>query len=578
MIYKFFQEQSLMSANHAPMQFNPMYSTKVAYFSMEFGIHQALKIYSGGLGFLAGSHMRSAYELKQNVTGVGILWSYGYYDQLREEDRTMRAAHIRKHYYFLDDPNVTVTVTINNKPVFVKVYLLKPEIFQSAPMVLLTTDIPENDHLSRTITQRLYDGNHETRIAQEIVLGVGGIKALEALGKEIDIHHMNEGHSIPLAFYLYEKYRNVEEVRKRVVFTTHTPEAAGNEEHNIHLLHRLGFFGGLDLETVREITDTYGDMFSLTVGALKLSKISNAVSKIHADVSNEMWKEVLDEDKRIIPITNAQNKRYWQDRGLKRALVENADYEIVFRKKHLKRMLFNVVADQTGKMFDPDILTIVWARRFAEYKRPGLLKYDMERFLKMVNNTEKPVQIIWAGKPYPTDGTAVGIFNELVHLSHDIKNIAVLTGYELELSGILKRGADIWINTPRINREASGTSGMTASMNGAIHFSIPDGWHPEFAIHGHNAFTIPGCDANLPVHEQDRLDNKNMMDVLENEIIPMYYNDQKRWVGIVKNAMNEIVPYFDSSRMAHEYYEKMYDYRPKTEEQTISKVTTATQI
>ncbi|RUM66951.1 MAG: alpha-glucan family phosphorylase [Sulfurospirillum sp.] len=541
------------------------YNTKVAYFSMEFGLHQALKIYSGGLGFLAGSHMRSVYELKQNLIGVGMLWSYGYYDQEREADQSMRAAYTRKTYQFLEDPNITVTVTINHRPVHVKVYLLKAETFQTAPMVLLSTDVESNDHLSRTITSRLYDGNHETRIAQEIVLGVGGVKALEALGEKIDIYHMNEGHAVPLTFKLYEKYRDIHEVKKRVVFTTHTPEAAGNEEHNIDLLHRMGFFSSLDVDTVREITGTKGDMFSLTVGALKLSKRSNAVSKIHAKVANQMWKEVLDEGEEIIPLTNAQNRRYWQDKGLIRAYDDNVDYEIVSRKKHLKRMLFNVVANQTGKLFDPDVLTIVWARRFAEYKRPGLLKYDYERFRKMVENSDRPVQIIWAGKPYPTDGIAVSIFNELVYISKDIKNIAVLTGYELELSAVLKKGADVWINTPRVNREASGTSGMTAAMNGAIHFSIPDGWHPEFAKHGVNSFTIPGCDETLSTEEQDKLDNKNMMDVLENEIIPTYYNDPKKWVKMMKNAMHDILPYFDSNRMAHEYYEKMYDY-PYTEE------------
>ncbi len=551
--------------NNYTIKIADQYETKAAYFSMEFALHQALKIYSGGLGFLAGSHMRSVYELRQNVIGVGILWSYGYYDQQREEDGSMKAAHIRKNYQFLEDPNITVTVNINNKPVYVKVMLLKPETFQTAPMVLLSTDIEPNDYLSKTITHRLYDGNHETRIAQEIILGIGGVKALEALGKEIDIYHMNEGHAVPLTFNLYEKYQDIDEVKKRVVFTTHTPEAAGNEEHNIDLLHRMGFFASLDIETVREITDTKGDMFSLTVGALKLSKISNAVSKIHADVANDMWKDVLDEDEKIIAITNAQNRKFWQDMVLTRALNEDIDYEIIARKKHLKRMLFNIVADQTGKMFDPNVLTIVWARRFAEYKRPGLLKLDFERFIKMVEDTKRPVQIIWAGKPYPTDGVAVGIFNELLYLSKDIKNIAVLTGYELNLSAALKKGADVWINTPRIHREASGTSGMTASMNAAIHFSIPDGWHPEFAVHGHNSFTIPGCDGNLPTYEQDRLDNKNMMDVLENEIIPMYYEDQDRWVGIIKHAMREVVPFFDSNRMAHDYYEKMYNfaYEPK---------------
>ncbi len=545
--------------NYLEMDYNQKYSTKVAYFSMEFAIHQALKTYSGGLGFLAGSHMRSAYDLKQNVIGVGMLWTYGYYDQVRKEDGSMGVSYIHKKYHFLEDPNVTVTVTVNGKPVFVKVYLLKPEVFQSAPIILLTTDIEENDYLARTITKRLYDGNHEARIAQEIVLGIGGAKALEALGEEVDIYHMNEGHALPLAFYLYGKYKDIHEVRKRVVFTTHTPEAAGNEEHNIHFLHRMGFFNGLDLDTVREITKIYHDTFSLTLGALRLSKISNAVSKIHGVVANKMWSEYEGISK-IISITNAQNRRYWQDKGMIRALDENLDYEIILRKKHLKRMLFNVVADQTGKMFDPNVLTIVWARRFAEYKRPGLLKYDYERFLRLVTREEEPVQIIWAGKPYPGDEMAIDLFNELVYITRDLKRATVLTGYELELSAVLKRGADIWINTPRITREASGTSGMTASMNGALHFSIPDGWHPEFGKHGVNSFEIPGCDPNLPIEEQDRLDNKNMMDVLENEIIPLYYRDQNKWVWMMKNAMRDIVPYFDSDRMANEYYEKMYNY------------------
>ncbi len=546
--------------SHFDIDYDEKYSTKVAYFSMEFAIHQALKIYSGGLGFLAGSHMRSVYDLKQNVIGVGMLWSYGYYDQVRKEDGSMGVSYIHKKYHFLEDPNITITVNVNSKPVFVKVYLLKPQTFQSAPVVLLTTDIDENDYLARTITKRLYDGNHEARIAQEIVLGIGGAKALEALGEDIDIYHMNEGHSIPMAFHLYERYGSVDEVRKRLVFTTHTPEAAGNEEHNINFLHRMGFFGGLDMDTVRNITKTYGDIFSLTVGALRLSKISNAVSKIHSEVSNKMWSGYEDISK-IIPITNAQNRRYWQDKGMVRALDEDLDYEIILRKKHLKRMLFNVVADQTGKMFDPNVLTIVWARRFAEYKRPGLLKYDFDRFIKLVTREREPVQIIWAGKPYPGDEMATDIFNELVYITRDLKRATVLTGYELELSAILKRGSDIWLNTPRITREASGTSGMTASMNGSMHFSIPDGWHPEFAKHGVNSFVIPGCDPNLPIEEQDRLDNKNMMDILENEIIPLYYHDQDKWVRMMKNAMKDILPYFNSDRMAHEYYEKMYEYK-----------------
>lgn len=534
------------------------YSTAVAYFSMEFAIHQALKIYSGGLGYLSGSHMRSAYDLHQNVIGVGILWSFGYYDQNRHEDRSLRPEFVRKHYYFLEDLGIQTKVTIHNQDVHIKAYLLPPGVFSSAPLILMTTDVPENDFLARTITHKLYDANNETRISQEIVLGMGGVRILEALNQKIDIYHMNEGHALPLAYELYGKYRDMDEVRKRMVFTTHTPEDAGNEEHNIHLLHKFGFFNGLTLDEVREVTMMHGDTFNLTVGALRASKITNAVSRFHGEVANRMWKECEGKSE-IIYITNAQNRRYWTDRGMLAALDQHEDYEIIARKKHLKRRLFDIVADQTGKMFDPNVLTIVWARRFAEYKRPGLLKQDFARFKRLLENDDRPVQVIWAGKPYPFDTNAINAFNELIYISHEFKRMAVLVGYELELSSILKKGSDVWLNTPRVSREASGTSGMAASMNGSIHLSTDDGWHPEFAKDGVNAFTIPPIDHSRPVEEQDIEDNRNMMDILESRIIPIYYDDPKKWTSIVKNAMFDVIPAFDSGRMAHEYYVKMYD-------------------
>lgn len=540
---------------------NKNYSTSVAYFSMEFAIDQALKIYSGGLGFLAGSHMRSAYDLKQNIVGIGMLWSFGYYDQARNENRTLKPIYTRKFYYFLEELSQKVTVKIQNKDVVIKAFLLHPEVFGTAPIILLSTDIDENDYLSRTITHKLYESNERTRVAQEIVLGIGGVKILEAINREVDVYHMNEGHALPLVYELYNQYRDMERVRERVVFTTHTPEAAGNETHNIHFLHEMGFFNGQDLETVRQISGyEHDDTFSLTVGALRSSKHSNAVSKIHSIVANHMWENVSGRCE-IISITNAQNKKFWTDKTLLRALDEHEDYELVARKKHLKKILFDEVADQTGKMFDPEVFTIVWARRFAEYKRPGLLKYDMERFVKLVTSTDMPVQVIWAGKPYPTDTGAVNIFNELIEISHIYKNIAVLVGYELSLSKMLKQGSDLWLNTPRITREASGTSGMSASMNGSVHFSINDGWHPEFARDSRNAFTIPEVDHALAITEQDKLDNKNMMDILENTIVPTYYKEPQRWLKIMKNAMTEIEVEFDSGRMAKQYYEEMFDYK-----------------
>lgn len=538
--------------------FNKKYAKPVAYFSMEFAIHQALKIYSGGLGFLAGSHMRSAYDLRQNVVGIGILWSYGYYDQGRHEDRSLKVNFIRKHYYFLEDLGVRATVKIHGQDVHVKAYYLPPDTFSSAPLILLSTDIPENDFLARTITHKLYDANEETRISQEIILGAGGVKVLEALQHDVDIYHMNEGHALPMVYELYNRFGTMDALKNHVIFTTHTPEAAGNEEHNIHLLHRFGFFNGLDLETVRRITMTHGDNFNLTVGALRAAKITNAVSQFHGEVANRMWSECEGRSE-IIAITNAQNRRYWTDGGMQGALENHEDYALVSRKKHLKRKLFNIVADQSGKMFDPDILTIVWARRFAEYKRPGLLKHDFERFKYLLTRTEKPVQVIWAGKPYPFDTNAVNLFNELVHISHSFKRMAVLTGYELDLSKALKKGSDVWLNTPRVSREASGTSGMAASMNGSIHFSTDDGWHPEFAIDGVNAFTIPPIEHGSATEVQDMEDNRNMMDILEHQIIPLYYEHPEQWTQMMKRAMSDVIPRFDSGRMAHEYYERLYN-------------------
>jgi glycogen phosphorylase len=534
------------------------YQTSVAYFSMEFAIHQALKIYSGGLGFLAGSHMRSAYDLGQNVLGIGILWSYGYYDQARDEDRNLKVEFRRKRYYFLQDLGITVDVVINGKTIKIKPYLVPSEIFNTAPIILLSTDIEENDYLSRTITHKLYDANEETRIAQEIVLGIGGAKVIEALKINPDIYHMNEGHALPLVFELHNKYKNFDDIKKKVVFTTHTPEAAGNEEHNLTLLHKMGFFANMSIEKVKEFMGADNDNFSLTVGALKAAKIANGVSKLHSQVACQMWSHIENKCD-IVHITNAQNRRYWADKGLLKALDEHEDYELEARKKHLKRVLFDEVANQTGKMFDPNVLTIVWSRRFAEYKRPGLLKYDFAKFLDLINDQEMPIQVIWAGKPYPFDTGAINIFNELSFISKSFKNVAVLIGYELNLSMILKKGADIWLNTPRITKEASGTSGMSAAMNGAINLSTQDGWHPEFERHGINSFTIPAIDPTLPIEEQDILDNKHLMKILSKEVIPMYYNNKEKWLEIMKNSMIDTINAFDSGRMAHEYYVKMYD-------------------
>lgn len=547
---------SLYKNWYHPYNINPAYNKRVAYFCMEYGIDQVLKTYSGGLGFLAGSHMRSAFDLRQNLIGIGILWKYGYYDQMRNEDQTMRVHFQKKFYSFLEDPGIMVEVSVNNHPVMVKALVLKPEIFGTAPIYFLTTDIQENDHLARTITHKLYDVETSARIAQSIVLGIGGAKVVEQLGGA-EVHHLNEGHALPLAFHLYKNFRNVNDVQRRMVFTTHTPEKAGNEEHDIDFLNRLGFFDNVPLPAAREITGMNGQYFNHTLAALRLSKKANGVSKLHAEVARQMWYE-NDGVCEIKAITNAQNVPYWTDKILRRALVNHNDFDFVHRKRELKRHLLAEVACQTGDIFQEEVLTIVWARRFAAYKRPDLLVRDISRFLNLISRKGQPIQVIWAGKPYPFDSGAVEVFDKLVKLSYQKKNFAVLTGYEINLSGLLKRGADVWLNTPRRPREASGTSGMTAAMNGAINFSVQDGWIPEFARHGENSFLLPITDNNLPDNVQDDLDHQNLMDILENEIVPIYYQDKKRWLQIMKASMHEVMPAFDSDRMADEYYNQLY--------------------
>lgn len=541
-----------------PFQFSEKYSKKVAYFSMEFAIDQCLKIYSGGLGFLSGSHMRSAFDLKQNMIGIGVLWKYGYYDQTRDENGNMQAQFVKKQYTFLQDLGLIFPVLVHGNEVKVKAMYLPPTVFNTAPIFLLTTDIPENDILSKTITDYLYDKNEATRVAQSIVLGIGGGKLLDLINHTPEIYHMNEGHALPLAFYLLEKHGTVNEVKNRLVFTTHTPELAGNEERTLALLKEMNFFGAITDNQLQEINGKDAASLNYTLTALRLSKKANGVSIIHQKVAHSMWSH-FDGVCEIKGITNAQNKNFWIDSLLNEATIDKDYHKAGSRKYALKKELFKIVADQTGKLFNPDYLTIVWARRFAGYKRADLICKDLQRFVNLINNPDKPVQIIWAGKPYPFDDQGINIFNDLVTFTAPLANCAVLTGYEMGLSAALKKGADVWLNTPRPPQEASGTSGMTAAMNGSINFSIMDGWFPEFANHGENSYIIPGGRTNPNDIIQDEIDYQNLIRILTDEIVPTYYQNQERWEQIRMNAMQQIAPQFDSGRMAGEYYELIYN-------------------
>lgn len=533
------------------------YAKSVVYLSCEFAIDQSFKIYSGGLGFLAGSHMRSAADLKQNLCGVGILWTYGYYNQARGEDRELAVQFRRKEYAFLQDTGIRFTVEVHGHPVWVKAVFLPGDVFGTVPMFFLTTDIDENDALSRAITHRLYDQDHLRRIAQYIILGAGGARLMEELGVEPDIWHLNEAHGLSAAFQLCRRYGSVEEVRKRLIFTTHTPEEAGNEKHNFKLLQDFSFFGRLSEEEVRSITGIQGDVFNHSLAALRMARIANGVSKLHGEVSRQMWKGHSGICE-ITHVTNAQNKKYWADHGLEHARsVGDAD-ELRHRKRELKEQLFREVADQTGKLFNPDVLTIVWARRFAGYKRPDLIARDLHKFRKMMNDSRYPVQMIWAGKPYPFDYSAIETFDHLVRLTRDYPNATVLVGYELELSRRLKTGSDIWLNNPVVTREASGTSGMTAAMNASVNFSTFDGWVCEFARDGENSFIIPQADPHATPEDRDQSDLDGFYRILHDRVLPAYYDKPDEWSRIVFNSMNDVVPFFDADRMADEYYRRIY--------------------
>ena len=529
---------------------------RVAYFSMEMAIDQSLRTYSGGLGFLSGSHMLSAGRLKSPMVGVSILWSVGYGDQRVGDDGKVEIHYVKRDYPFLQEIGVTVDVTLFGQPVKVRALKLDPSQFGTVPIYFLTTDIPENAPEHRALTDKLYDGDQRIRIAQEIILGIGGLRALKAAGEAIHLIHLNEGHALPAVFeMLSDTGGDLERVRQSTVFTTHTPVAAGNETHNVHLLADAGFFGKLPVQDAIRLG---GEDFSLTVAALRMSRMANGVSQLHGLVANNMWQWVENRCP-ITAVTNATNRSYWQD-----PRIRNADTldDLLALKRRMKSELFEYVRQNTGKQLDPDVLTIVWARRFTEYKRPTLILSDMARIGALF--AENKIQLLYAGKFHPNDVTGRDLFNEVLAHARHIPQLAVLTnpGYELELSGLLKCGADVWLNTPVRPLEASGTSGMSANMNGAVHCSIYDGWAVEGTFHDINGYLIQERNGDgmeyLNVEDRHKQDYEIMMRILENEMIPTYYHNRPRWAELMRQAILTAEAYFDSDRMAIEYYTRLY--------------------
>lgn len=527
----------------------------VAYFCMEYGLQSDFKIYAGGLGILAGDYMKGAKDNDLPIVGIGLKWKQGYTDQFVGDDSKPYDTYHNNSYDFLEDTGVKVNVNIRERNVSCRIW--KVDRFNNAAIYLLDTDLPENE--DTWITGQLYGWFGEERIAQEMVLGIGGVRALRALGIHTDVYHFNEGHAVLAATELIrEKMADgmpfedaLNATRKQVVFTTHTPIKQGNEEHPMERLRYMGAFNGLSRDEMIQIG---GDPYNMTAAALRTCKRANAVAKLHAKTANAMWENV-DYPKPIISITNAIHVPTWVD---ERMLNLTNDREKLW-ETHMenKNELIRFIKDRTGVILNKDALLIGFSRRAASYKRSNFIFSDEKIIEPLLMN--KKIQIVFSGKAHPLDDTGKSIVTNLVNMSRRYSEAVVfLENYDMTIGRMLTRGSDIWLNNPRRPLEASGTSGMKAAMNGVLNLSILDGWWPEACQHGVNGWQIGDGFESSDVLEQDVFDLKSLYDVLLNEVIPTYYYNRSKWIEMMKNSIETTREEFSVNRMLNEYFERLY--------------------
>ncbi len=561
---------------------------QIAYFSFEFGLHESLPVYAGGLGILSGDHIKEASDLGLPLVAVGFIYRKGYFAQKITEDGWQET---RNFELKLDDMPVIPLFDELGKPLSVTVHLpgrdVKARIWQiqvgRTPLYLLDTDVEGNDPNDRQLTARLYSSDPDTRISQEILLGMGGVRALRALGYSPSVWHMNEGHS---AFLVIERLREYlragmtleqakEVVRKSDVFTTHTPVPAGNDQFALWLIDKylphvwpeLGLTRDQFIDLARQGQD-WGDMFSMPVLALKLSEGRNGVSELHGEVSRRMWHwlwpDRKEEEVPITHITNGVHTGTWLARRMRLLFdrylgadwlqhvddpdlwsqIDNIpDAELWAVRRHLKRKLAMFATERArlqwlsgsvhpvqviaaGVLLEPYSLTIGFARRFATYKRGNLIFRDFERLLKIINNPYMPVQIVFSGKAHPADEPGKMVIQQVYRAVKDARTggrLIFLEDYEMNVARYLVQGVDVWLNNPRRPMEASGTSGEKASLNGVLNFSVLDGWWRE-GYNGHNGWAIGSEKDYADPNEQDATDAESLYSTLENEIVPLYYN------------------------------------------------------
>ncbi|HTO89682.1 MAG TPA: alpha-glucan family phosphorylase [Candidatus Sulfotelmatobacter sp.] len=523
----------------------------IAYFCMEYGLDESFPIYSGGLGVLAGDFIKAARDLGKPVVAVGLRWERGYCAQYIDDDGHPYEEYPGYDHSFLKDTGVRLRVRVRGHEVACAVRVT--DRYGHVPLYLIDPLRAED----RWITHRLYESGTDVRIAQEILLGIGGARALNWLGIPVATYHFNEGHAVFAGLEMIADRMESgwsfpaawAETRKRIVFTTHTPVKAGNEEHTLKDLRRLGACLQLSGAEMREIG---GDPFSMTIAGLRLARIANGVSALHGETARRMWDGVAN----IAPITHVTNGVHvatWQAEPIRRAGNDSA----ALWRAHveLKNALLDEVEQRTGERFDREALTIGFARRAASYKRGDLILRDTAQLEDLLS--QHHVQLLFAGKSHPADEAGKAIISKLVaaQRSHPGK-IAFLENYDMALARLLTRGCDVWLNNPVRPLEASGTSGMKAAMNGVLNLSILDGWWPEGCEHGVNGWAIGNEHAG-----DDTRDLEALYETLDRDVLPAW-RDRERWQKMMRASIAMGVQKFSAERMVRDYFDRMYEPRP----------------
>ncbi len=605
---------------------HPELNNPIAYFSMEFGLHETLPIYSGGLGVLSGDHLKESSDLGLPLVGVGFMYTQGYFTQRISEDgwqeslnNPLALEHLPASLVTREENPVTVDFQFPDRTVNLQVWEVR---VGRVPLYLLDSNVEGNDDYDRLLTARLYWSDLDRRIMQEVLLGIGGVRMLRALGYNPAVWHMNEGHA---SFLTLERAREfvasgltfadaAQKLRPQNIFTTHTPVPAGNDEFPLWLIEKYFAAYWPELGLTREEfvnigkhQQPHGETYSMPILALRLSGGSNGVSELHGRVSRRMWKflwpEREEKDVPIRHVTNGVHTANWMARRLNVLLEKylGADWyehlddhdlwskldqipnpELWGVRLHLKRKLAFYMRERvrerwahggfhpvqvvsSGVLINPYALTIGFARRFATYKRANLILSDVERLIDIINRPNMPVQIIFAGKAHPADEPGKQLIQKVyrtVKKAETGGRIVFLEDYDMNLARYLVQGVDVWMNTPRRPLEASGTSGMKAALNGVLNFSVLDGWWRE-AYNGRNGWAI-GEDREYESNDiQDTADAESLYHTLEHEVIPLYYDrDPKEisheWIERMKHTMKTIIPQFSTRRMIKEYVEKFY--------------------